>query len=235
VDPIELSLDGFGEWAQVSALVFDEKDTLWVLVKGTNGGFAGLWGLGTEQALVYLATGEPPAAPALALTLEGVEAPEAIVKGPDDHLWIADFATDTVVAVADPAAEGGERTMRPEIALIAGWDDDTGSHSLLGPTGVAFDDAGRPWVNYWTNPALARFDTPADGGATRVPSRVIDGSVLDLPAALVTDHGGSAWYGNEPMDGAGEIVALSIETGMERARARSVEAESPTTLLIDPR
>ncbi|GDX80308.1 hypothetical protein LBMAG42_21190 [Deltaproteobacteria bacterium] len=234
VEPAEFNLEAYGSWAQVAALDFQAKDQLWVLLKGSNEGFAGLWGFGPTQALDWLATGEVPEAPGTTLTVEGVVAPEGIAEDASHRMWLADMASDTVFAVGSGFQDAGELSVSPEDQFLGGWDDETGTHTLNGPTALGFDDSGRLWVNYWTNPALARFDDPSSGGATRAPDLNVRGEVLELPAGLVTDHAGRVWYGNEPQDGAGELVALDGETGMELARARSADALSPTTLVFDP-
>ncbi len=233
--PVVLGGEVFADGVQIEELVFDGKNQLWVLVKFTYSDTRGVWGFSPEQALAFLAEGTVPTAPAAALEVEGMVAPEALVLGPDDRLWIADFGSEHVFALAaGQSASGGPATVTPEVAFTGGWEDATGTHTLNGPTGIGFDTAGRLWVNYWTNPALARFDVADTGESLRAPDQTASGSVLDLPAGLATDGEGRVWYGNNPQDGAGEIIALESEGGTEVARARSATALSPTTLVFDP-
>ncbi len=235
-DPLTLGGDVFADAVQIAALAFDAKNQLWVLVRHTSSDTRGVWGFSAEQTLAFLAEGTVPGAPAAVFEVDGMVAPESMIVGPDDRLWIADFASEYVFALAaGQSASGGAATLTPEVAFTAGWDDETGTHTLNGPTGLGFDAAGRLWVNYWTNPALARFDVADTGESLRAPDQFAGGNVLDLPAGLATDRDGRVWYGNDPQDGAGEIIALESEGGTEVARARSATALTPTTLVFDPR
>ncbi len=236
VTPLELGRELFVNGEQIVALTFDDKDQLWVLMRNTNAGTPEIWAFSPERALGFLGTGLLPTAPSQRIIVEGMVAPDAMAVGPDDRLWIADFGGDQVLSVGVGAGVYADPlTVAPEQAFAGGWEDETGTHALGGPTGLGFDGDGRLWVNYWTNPVLARFDVPATGESLRAPDLLVDGSVLDLPAGLVLDRDGGVWYGNEPQDGAGELVSCDVDTGAERSRARSADALAPTTLVFDPR
>lgn len=236
VEPMELSGGAFDpdDWVQVTALGFSGKRDLWVLVKGSYSSDAAVWGFDLSQAFNFVATGEPPTLPSSRLTVEGLDAPDGLTIDGSDHVWLADLGSDRVFDLGSGLGRSGDTTVTPGVAFTAGWEDDTGTHSLSGPTAVGFDPEGRLWVNYWTNPLMARFDAADATADNWTPDLRVGGSVLDLPAGLALDRAGRVWYGNEPQNGTGELVALDTDDGTERLRLSSAAALSPSTLVFDP-
>lgn len=230
-EPLELGADLFADNVQIQDILFDAKDQLWVLVGGSNAGAVGLWSFAPEVATAALATGTLPDRPSQQLTVTGMVKPEDMVEGPDQRLWIADFDGDQVLSVGVGHAVDQEPTeVAPEQAFVVQWDDDTGTHTLDGPTAVGFDAGGRLWVDYWTSGVLARF-ADTSGGAVRVPDAQAGSDVLDLLSGLVGDRGGGVWFGNEREGG--EIVSLDAESADEVSRAE-VGATPAVDLVFDP-
>lgn len=230
-DPMELGAELFADNVQIQDILFDAKDQLWVLIAGSNAGTVGLWAFAPEQAIAHLATGALPERPAQQLTVTGLVRAEDMVEGPDQRLWLADFDGNQVLSVGvGHAVDAAPAEVMPERAFTVRWDDETGTHTLDGPTALGFDAAGRLWVNYWTSGTLARFDAMTSD-AVRVPDAQVGSDVLDLLGGLATDRAGAVWFGNERMGG--ELVAIDAEDGAELSRA-GVGASPPVDLVFDP-
>lgn len=238
-EPVALAgpvFDSLAAAGGIADLGFDDKDQLWVLLRNGEAGSVGLLGFGDAAVRDFLAAGAVPDAADQEVIVEGMVAAESFSLDPvTDLTWIADFGGNQVLAVG---LGGGSsptvQTIAPSDAFTAGFEDDTGTHSLDGPTAVAVDDEGRLWVDYWTSVAVARFDGATAAGV-RAPDLLVSGDVLDLPAGLAADHAGGSWYGNEPQDGTGTLVRLEREAGAELARGNSAEALAPSHLVFDPR
>jgi hypothetical protein len=231
-EPLELGAELFADNVQIQDILFDEKDQLWVLVAGSNAGVVGLWSFSPEQAFGFLASGVMPDRPAQDITVTGLVRAEDMAWGPDDRLWLADFDGDQVLSVGVGAVGGAEPTeVAPDRVITVSWDDETGTHTLNGPTALDFDATGRLWVNYWTSATLARFDS-VDASGVRVPNLMAGDRELDLLSALAPDRAGNVWYGNDT-GGSGEIVSIEGETGAERSRA-GVGDLPAIDLLFDP-
>ena len=233
-EPVVVGGGRFDDQIQFEGLQFDESGHLWALVKWSNSVEIGLWQFTTDQLHALLGEGTVPDEPASDVEVEGLEGPDDLAVGPDGRLWIADYGSNRVVAIDGDLVAEGTVTVSPEVSFKARWEPPTGPGDGIGPTALGFDAEGRLWVNYWANPMLARFDSLPTGSDQWTPDLRVGDDVLSLVAGLAPDRNGRVWYGNEPQDGAGELVALDRDDGTETVRVRSADALAPSTLVFDP-
>jgi sugar lactone lactonase YvrE len=134
-------------------------------------------------------------------------------------LWIAS-SDDSVLLAFEPEDLDGSGSKQAATVI------ESNHGSLGGPTGLAFDRAGRLWVANHENGTLVRFDAgQLAAGGTPVPAVVLAGA--GNPAALAFDADGSLWvsdnmanritkYGASQLAGSGSpapAVVLNANAG----------------------
>ncbi len=202
-------------------IAFDSGGTMWV----ANGAGLTLAGFTPSQ---YAASGSP--APAVQISpaygLDGSPGLEAFDT--QGNLWIANPATDTVVAFTPSQLASG--ATRPAIALALG----------KVPNGLAFDSSGDLWVSLGANQVEEFTPSQLAGSGTPTPAVTLSatGASLDNPVGLAFDHAGDLWVADSGNSTLVELTPTQLSATGSPAPAVTLSAtgtslDNPVGLAFD--
>lgn len=173
-----------GGTPSAQGVAFDASGDLWVTDWDHNA-------IREYAASQLAASGSPE--PRVTLTFGGLANPTALAFDASGALWVTNRGNATIVRY-DAAQLGASGSPTPA-AVIA----DDGGGLLNGPTGIAFDAAGRLWVANAFSRTLFRYDDPSGltGTVTDPPDAVVASSGFVGPQGPAFAADGALWVGDE--------------------------------------
>ncbi len=169
-----------------TALAFDEDGSLWV----TNRGNATVVKFSAEQ---LSASGNPT--PAVFLMDDGsgnLSGPTGIAFDAQGRLWFTNAFSQSLYRYDDPSSLSGTTSASPDVIISSTI---TGTDTLDGPSGLAFDKDGNLWVSNQALNTLVKF-TPEQLSASGTPTPDVTISGLAGPNGLAFDADGNLWVSN---------------------------------------